>query len=290
VGAAKSNLERLVNEADVLSPEDARLFQELAESRCGIMLGANSVYFLARRILPRVEQLGLAGAREYYHYLLYSAEGPQELEDFIERITTHETYFFREQYQLDALCETILPEVLKGSRKRQITVWSAGCSTGEEAYTLAMLLLEHPLLREHHIRILGTDISRGVLSRARAGIYGQSSFRVAPKWAVEKYFDLQPNGHYRVRDEVRKLCSFGQLNLMSTDRYRVFSPCEVILCRNVIMYLNQPARLKVVEGFYNALSQGGYLLLGHSESLLNLSTRFDLVHAERDLVYRKGGR
>lgn len=270
-----------------ISDEEIRLVQEIIHDYCGLSYGLDSAFFLERRIGPRLDALGLQSYREYYHFLRYDPGGPRELEDLIERLTTHETYLFREQYQLDAFTHEVVPELYQRLRSRsRLTLWSAGCSTGEEVYTLAILLREDGRFKDWRVRVVGSDISRKVVSTARRGIYGPSSFRTCESFYQRKYF-LEQDGKYQIRDDVRAMCSFGQLNLLNTERFHVLGECDVIFCRNVLMYLSADARQRIVEAFYDTLSPGGYLLLGHSESLLNVTTRFDLVHLSRDLVYRK---
>jgi chemotaxis protein methyltransferase CheR len=270
-----------------MTDDETRLLVEAIQEHCGVTLSINSGFFLERRLGPRIEALGLASYLDYYQYLRYDPAGPSEMEELIERITTHETYFFREQYQLEAFSEEILPQLAERlERQRRIQVWSAGCSTGEEVYTIAMLLLESGLFKGWNIRVMGSDISRKVLATARAAVYGENSFRTTTPLLRRKYF-VEANGRWTVREDVRSMCSFGQLNLVSTERFRVLGPQDVIFCRNVLMYLSQEARHRVVEAFYDRLTPGGFLLLGHSESLLNVTTRFDLAHLQKDLVYRK---
>lgn len=270
-----------------LSDEEARLVQELIHEYCGLTYGLDSMFFLERRIGPRLEALGLRSYREYYHFLRYDPAGQAELEGAVERLTTHETYFFREQYQLDAFREEIVPMLHRQNEvRRQLTVWSAGCSTGEEVYTLAMLIREDPRFIGWNVRIVGSDLSRKVISQARRGVYGPSSFRTTERYYLRKYFQ-EFHGKYVVRDDVRSMCSFGQLNLVATDRFQALGACDAIFCRNVLMYLSSDARHRIVDSFYDTLRPGGFLLLGHSESLLNVTTRFELVHLTKDLVYRR---
>ncbi len=270
-----------------IQPDEARLLQEVVAEHCGLQHGLDSGFFLERRLSGRLEALGLASFRDYYHYLRYDPGGAAELEELIERITTHETYFFREQYQLDAFRDEVLGRLReRAQHRRRLLLWSAGCSTGEEVYTLAMMLLEEPSLRDWSLRVMGSDISRKVVAQARQAFYGPSSFRTTPEHFQRRYFQEQ-DGRFRLRDDVRALCSFGQLNLLETDRYRVLGSCDAIFCRNVLMYLSQEARARVVDAFYDTLVPGGFLFLGHSESLLNVTTRFELVHLERDLVYQR---
>lgn len=270
-----------------MSDDETRLLVEVIQEQCGITLSVNSGFFLERRLSSRLEALGLSSYLDYYQYLRYDPSGAREMDELVERVTTHETYFFREQYQLDAFSEEILPDLAKRfGREQRIQVWSAGCSTGEEVYTIAMLLLESGLFKGWNIRVMGSDVSRKVLATARAAVYGENSFRTTTPALRRKYF-IEANGRWTVRDDVRALCSFGQLNLIATERFRVLGPQDVIFCRNVLMYLSQDARHQVVEAFYDRLTPGGFLLLGHSESLLNVTTRFDLAHLQKDLVYRK---
>jgi chemotaxis protein methyltransferase CheR len=269
------------------SPEEIRLMQEIINDHCGIAQGLDSQVFIERRLGPRLEALGLTSYREYYQYLRYDPGGPREMEELVERITTHETYLFREQYQLDSFSEELLPEIHERLRpRRRLAVWSAGCSTGEEVYTVAILLMEDSRFDDWSVRVAGSDISRKVVVQARRGCYGLSSFRTTSPQIRRKYFH-ETEGGYRIRDDVRNLCSFGQLNLLDIDRYKVLGQYDLIFCRNVLMYLSHEARQRVVDALHDALTPGGYLLLGHSESLLNLTTLFDLVHLSKDLVYQR---
>ena len=290
-GPASSTSDRLFagfgSERVRINDEETRLLVEVIQDHCGVTLSIGSAFFLERRLSPRLQALGLSSYLDYYQYLRYDPAGPAEMEELVERITTHETYFFREQYQLDAFAEEILPELARRhARQRRLAVWSAGCSTGEEVYTIAMLLLESGLFRGWSLRVNGSDISRKVLATARTAVYGENSFRTTPLALRRKYF-VEQGGRWSLRDDVRAMCSFGQLNLVATERFRVLGPCDVIFCRNVLMYLSHAARHRVVEAFYDRLTPGGFLLLGHSESLLNVTTRFDLAHLQKDLVYRK---
>lgn len=273
-------------------PEETRLLQELILEHCGVFLGADAGFLFERRLGPRLDALSLRSFAEYYHYLCYELDGAAELEECVERITTHETYFFREQFQLDGFRAEIVPELLRGpAGRRGLAVWSAGCSTGEEAYTIAMLLTDADAAPA---RVVGTDISRKVLATAQQGVYGPASFRTTSDAVRDRHFEPAGAGQFRVAPAVRRMCSFVPLNLMDVGRYPgIFAPGQVparfdaIFCRNVLMYLSGQARHRIVEGFYDALVPGGFLMLGHSESLLSVTTRFDLVHLSSDLVYRR---
>ncbi len=269
-----------------ISPEETRLLQERILEHCGVNLGADAGFLFERRLGVRLEALSLASFREYYHYISYDLDGPAELEDCIERITTHETYFFREQFQLDAFRLEIIPQLVRADASRRgPAVWSAGCSTGEEAYTIAMLLAE--AAPQAPSLVIGSDISRKALATAQQGVYGPASFRTTDDAVRDRQFVPAGPGLWRVLPSIRRMCSFVHLNLMDVARFTTLGRVDVIFCRNVLMYLSSSARHRVVEAFYDALVPGGFLLLGHSESLLNVTTRFDLVHLSSDLVYRR---
>ncbi|HJZ83605.1 MAG TPA: protein-glutamate O-methyltransferase CheR [Polyangia bacterium] len=270
-----------------LDAETFRLLRDLIYEYCGIHFQDDSHYLLQRRLASRLETCGLSDFAEYYEYLRYHPDRNEELEEIVERVTTNETYFFRESYQLDALRLEILPEIHAMRRRgRRLTVWSAGCATGEEAYTCAILILESGLFGDWDVRVFGNDISRRVLSVARKAVYGHNSFRQTDERYLRRYF-RQQGGRHQVTEEVKALVSFGQLNLMDADTLSLVGEVDVILCRNVLIYFNLDSRRRAIANFYRRLIRGGYLLLGHSESLLNLSTAFELVHLQHDMVYRK---
>ncbi len=269
-----------------ISAEETRLLQGVILEHCGVSLGADAGFLFERRLGPRLEALSLGTFLEYFHYLSHDLGGPEELVECVERITTHETYFFREQFQLDAFSREIVPDLLRrGGSRRELAVWSAGCSTGEEAYTIAMLLAD--VAPELAPQVLGTDISPKVIATAQQAVYGAASFRTTSDELRARHFEPAGVGLWRVAPALRRACNFVRHNLTEVDGYAAFGRHDVIFCRNVLMYLSSPARLRIVEGFYDALVPGGYLLLGHSESLLNLTTRFELVNLSSDLVYRR---
>jgi chemotaxis protein methyltransferase CheR len=270
-----------------MSFEEFRLLADLIHGYCGIDFRDDSRPVLQRRLLARLEALGLNSFAEYHRYLLYDDDRRAELEQIVERVTTNETYFFREPNQLAALSEEILPDVARRRpRGRRLKVWSAGCATGEEAYTIAILIVESGRFADWDVRIFGNDISRRVLQTARAGAYGRSSFRATDERYLRRYF-REVDGKQVVRDEIKAMVSFGHINLLDEALLSIVGEVDVILCRNVIMYFDVAVRRRVVATFHKKLARGGYLLLGHSESLLNLSAAFELVHLEHDMVYRK---
>lgn len=270
-----------------MTPEEFQLLRDLIHDHCGIWIRDDLKYVMERRLAPRLEALGLTSFGAYHRYLRYDAAQRTELDAAIEALTTNETYFFREPLQLEAFSKEILPALqIRNQRLRRLRVWSAGCSSGEEAYTVAMLIKESRLFEGWDVEVYGTDISRRVLATARRAEYGSSSLRATPREYAQRYFE--PAGaKVRVRDEVRALVQFGHLNLLDAELTQLVPRSDVVFCRNVLIYFDAPARKRVVRVFYEKLFEGGYLLLGHAESLISLSADFELVHLRNDLVYRR---
>jgi chemotaxis protein methyltransferase CheR len=272
-----------------LSRDTFRLLRDLIYEHCGIFFADDNAYLVQRRLAPRVEALSLADFMDYYRFLRLA--GPEqrraEMDEIVDRVTTNETYFFRESYQLTAFRTEILPQLYDTRpRGKRLSVWSAGCASGEEAYTIAILIQETALFDDWDVRVFGNDISRRCLQVARRGAYGRNSFRATDEKLLRRYF-REVDGKQQVRDEVRALVSFGQINLMDEQMMRLVGDVDVIFCRNVLIYFDTASRKKVIATLHGKLVKGGYLLLGHSESLINLSTAFDLVHLKNDMVYRK---
>jgi chemotaxis protein methyltransferase CheR len=271
----------------VLTPERFRLLRDIINAKFGLYFSDENRFLLESRLGDRLTHLGLGNFDEYYHLLKYYPEAEAELEEVIEVLTTNETYFFREEYQLRSFAADVLPELrARLAHKRRLSVWSAGCSSGEEVYTIAMLLLDSKLFKGWDIHVLGNDISGRVLRKARRGVFGPPSFRAARPEMVKRYFTETAEG-LRINDEVRECCHFGQANLLRPEGLLFVGRVDAVFCRNVLIYFDKQSKLQAVSTFYDHLNPGGYLLLGHTESLINLSTAFELAHLSEDLVYRK---
>ncbi len=271
-----------------LQPDEFRLMRELINRFCGMSFSDDAQFVFERRLRDRLRELGLSDFTQYYHHLRYHPNAKAEIEAAVDALVTNETYFFREEYQLRAFLHEILPELkerLEAEGKRSLTIWSAGCSTGEEVYTLAILVDHSGLFEGWDVRIFGNDISRRVLATARRATYGASSFRATPP-QYERYFEPVGSGR-QVVPHIRAMCHFGHLNLLDRDRSALIGRADVVFCRNVLIYFDERARRAVIDTFYERLYPGGYLLLGHSESLLNSTTAFELVHLSSDMVYRR---
>lgn len=273
---------------EALQPMDAATLKGLCDYinvRSGLSYGSSSRALFERRFGARVLELGL---ESYARYLEVVRTQASELAYVFETLTTKETYFFRQEYQLKTFVDEVVPLVVKdGGAQGRLTVWSAGCSTGEETYTLAMLLHDHPALRTWKVRIIGTDLCPSNIDQAERGIYRASSFRSTTNVQKSRFFTEVERNEYKVNADLRRLVHFSVANLIDPADVRSVGRVDVIFCRNVLIYFDPTSRQATTNLFYERLLPGGFLLLGHSESLLNTETRFEPVHLEGDLVYRR---
>ena len=272
-----------------LEAEEFRLLRDFIYQYCGLFFADESKYLLEKRLNKRLVELRLNCFRDYYYQLRYAQSREQELAEAINLLTTNETYFFREDFQLRAFTEEVIPELVRVKARRgekSLRIWSAGCSSGEEPYTLAMLLLENPLLYGWSIEIIGTDISQRVLKIARDGLYGQNSFRATDERYLQRYF-TQVDQKWQISSKVKDLVSISHLNFFDDNRVALLGTMDAIFCRNVIIYFDLRAKKRVIRTLHDRLRPGGYLLLGHSESLMNISADFKLRHFVNDMLYQK---
>jgi chemotaxis protein methyltransferase CheR len=272
-----------------MSENEFRQVRDFIYDYCGLYFDIESKYMLEKRLNKRLIQLHLSSFKDYYYQLRYSRDRDEELSTVIDLLTTNETYFFREDFQLKTFTDEILPEIMqrkRGTGDRSLRIWSAGCSSGEEPYTIAMLMLQNPELRRWDIEIVGTDISKEILSMAREGVYGKGSFRSTDDYYIDRYF-TDSDGKLRISDNVKQLVTISHLNLLDRKRVSLLGRMDAIFCRNVIIYFDHEAKKKVISCLHDQLHSGGFLLLGHSESLMNISTDFDLRHFTHDMVYQR---
>jgi len=306
-----------------LTPEEHKLLSEALSAYAGLMFRDDMKYLLERRLLPRLQALELADFGAYCRYLRHHPGGRAELATAAELLLTHETYFYREPEQLRAFSHEVLPLLMADKRaSRRLRIWSAGCATGEEPYTLAMLLIDSGLAgsgsglagsgsglagsgsglagsgsglagggaglgEDWDATVYGSDLSRRVLAQARRGIYGANAMRATPADALARHFEVLGPGQFQVRDVVKKRVSFGQVNLLDAQNLAMVGRMDAIFCRNVMIYFDLPARRRLLRHFYEKLHEGGYLFLGHAENLINATADFELVHLQGDLVYRR---
>ncbi|HEV2721621.1 MAG TPA: protein-glutamate O-methyltransferase CheR [Thermoanaerobaculia bacterium] len=269
-------------------PDDVfRLLRDAIYKRTGMWFADNSKYLLQKRLSPRARELNFDSFQKYFYFLQYDPRADTEFDQIYDLVTTNETYFFREPAQLTAFTEEIVPDVLSRKGAKKIRIWSAGCSSGEEPYSVAMLLQEAGWYGKAQFEIFASDINQAVLAKARRGHYRENAFRATEPSLRDRYFTRDADGSWRIHDDIRNRISFGRLNLYDEPRVSLLGHLDVVFCRNVIIYFDDASKRIVVTNFYNRLVEGGYLLLGHSESLISLSTQFKLRHLKNDMVYQK---
>jgi chemotaxis protein methyltransferase CheR len=238
---------------------------------------------LERRLSERVLTQGLKSFVQYEERL-----NDGELGSLLDIVAIHETYFFRESKQLRVFSDCILEDL--APRTGPVKIWSAGCSTGEEAYTIAILLAERGFQAEQVV-VFASDLSSRVINQGREGLYRTGSFRSSPLWYRDKYFSQAGDGIWRAGDRLRGLIRFSQSNIVRSDEIVSAVAAEtgfdVIFCRNVLMYFDRKAVDRALRSFYSLLRQGGYLLVGHAEGLLPMGSSFRAVHFGRETVHCK---
>ena len=272
-----------------MTDAEYRMFSTLLRGHCGLHFGPESRFLLEKRVARRLRALEL-GSFAAYHYQLRSASPADgELAQLIDELTTNETYFFREYSQLRSLVGEILPELRlkrRDLRGGPITIWCAGCSSGEEPYSIVIMAQEAGFVPGVDFRVYGSDISRRMLRKARQGVYREASFRETDPVLREKYF-AEKEGLWKISDRIKNHVELIHLNLMDRSKIALLGPMDVVLCRNVIIYFDTDAKRRLIQTFWEKLKPGGHLLLGHSESLINLSNSFELRHLRNELVYRR---
>jgi chemotaxis protein methyltransferase CheR len=272
-----------------ISDSEFRLFRELIYEECGISLGVEKRSFLESRLRRRIEDLGFEGAYEYYRMVTDSETRAHELPRLLDSLMICETSFFRNRPQFDLLNEVVLPELIARKEKaasRMIRVWSAGCSTGQEPYSAVITLLEAlPAADSWMIRVYASDLSFSALERAQAGLYRPDQVKGIEPHCIAKYFQ-QEHGYYVIKDSVSKRVIFDYHNLKHDNGLRGL---DIVFCRNVMIYFDTEEQRKLVNRFTNCLVPGGFLFLGHAESLQGLSNRFSMLHRNKGIAYKLEG-
>jgi len=273
-----------------LSVEQFQSLSHLIYQKLGLHFDEKKIYFLKTRVAKRMTALGLDDPREYMFKLSYADPQGDEMQALANLVTTNETYMFREYDQLQAFANHCLPEVLSSKQargERTLRIWSAGCSSGEEAYTLAMILQEvFPQAQSWDCQITATDIDENMLGKTIAARYGCRSVNDVPDEYRQKYL-VEDGDEYVVRRRTASLVRAVHLNLHDRMAMRAMRGFDFIFCRNVLIYFDDLSRKAVVDHFYNALNPGGYVFLGHSESVGRVTTAFKLKRFETHLVYVK---
>lgn len=266
-----------------LRDDTFRQLSQFIYEKSGIHIPESKKYLIENRLTRVIQESRLNGFEDYLYLVKYSSNG-NELARLYDAITTNETYFFREPHHFDALTGEVIPRILK-ERNRGVIIWSCACSTGEEPYTVAMLLREKmPNVRAE---ITGSDISPTVLEAAKRGLYNSYSVRSAPEAYLRKYFKKRGEDSYELDTAIRAHVRFRNFNLMEKGRSALSTAADIIFCRNVLIYFDEKSKQKAVSRLYDSLRPGGYLFMGSSESLHNVTRAFRPVSINRTVVYQR---
>lgn len=274
----------------VLHNDEFIAVRDFIYEKAGIWFAENKKYLIESRLSKRMGELGITNYKDYFYRIKYDASS-REFDALMNVVTTNETSFFRNPPQLKAFSEEVMPLIVKeksnGSGSKRIKIWSAGCSTGEEPYTIAIILMEMlKPISAWNIEILANDISQNVLYSARKGIYQEMTFRTTDPAIIDRYF-IKEGKAYRIKDEVKRLVKFNQVNLNDPRQVVSINDCDFIFCRNVMIYFSDDIKKSLVKQFYRSLRPGGYFFIGHSESLHGISKSFKLEYFKNGLVYKK---
>ena len=264
--------------------------RDLVYEKSGIYFSNNKAYLLENRLKNRLNELNLSTLEDYYSYLRYGEKAVEELFNLFDVVTTNETSFFRNPPQLEMLKSILRSEHLNvHKRSETLRVWSAGCSTGEEPYTVAIIILEEMEAQRQArpFAVLGTDISRKALLSAETAVFNSYAMRHVDAPIREKYFTKAKNG-YAVNDSVKGWVKFDFMNLNDTQAYRRLGNTDIVFCRNVLIYFDEEMKKKVANRLHDVLKPGGYLFLGHSESLYPVTNALKPIALPGTIVYRKG--
>ena len=268
-------------DSQFLNDANFELYRELIYTESGITFTPTNRSILESRLKERLRERGVSDVRLYIDKIKSDKE---ELKGFLDSITTNLTRFFRNQAHFDALEKHVIPELINVIKKTPgtIRIWSAGCSTGEEPYTISMLLTEI-LPKTWNFEILASDISLKCLMTAKEGYYADSRIAGIPDNYLAKYFD-KVEGGYKVRPDVQSKIKFDYHNLKNESGQRNF---DVVFCRNVIIYFDEAAQTEVMSRFWDAMASKSFLFIGHSESLFGMDTKFEFLKTEWATLYRK---
>ena len=275
----------------ILSENDFKFFQEYLVKEAGLHFKKDRTDFLRLALWERMMKRKYASYQEYYHLLKFHPEGRRELRELLDLITIGETSFFRNIPQFDALMENVLPEITQKkmySPEKSIRIWSAGCSKGDEPYSVAIAIMELlPSYKEWDISILGTDVNRISLQSARDGVYNKKDIRHLPQEYLDKYFE-QSGKDYILHEDVKKLVRFEYHNL-AQDPYTLdgMLNLDIIFCRNVTIYFDIHTTKRLINNFHDCLATHGYFFIGHSETLWQLTDKFKTVEFPHAFIYQK---
>lgn len=259
--------------------------------KTGILLEPQKLYFLSTRVRKRINIINAESISEYIRILRFGDPDNKEFQNLVNLLTVNETYFFRDFPQLQVFAEQCLNGVLaakKESKDRTLKIWSAPCSSGEEPYTLAIIL--HAMvenIKDWDVKIIASDIDQNILAKARIGIYDPRRLRDLPPEYLKQFFKRLSDDTYKINDEIKRMVTFEHVNLSETSNIRDKTGFDFIFCRNLLIYFDEVSRKKLVDQFYIALNKGGFIFLGSSESISRISTAFRVKREGSHFVYYK---
>lgn len=264
-------------------------FREYFYRKTGIQFEDSKRYFVDKRLIERIDATDSGNFRNYFISLRFQTNG-EELQKLTNLMTVNETYFFREEYQFKCLVSSILPEITARRKdQRPIRIWSVPSSSGEEPYSVAMYLLEYwPGISQWDVEIISSDIDTNIISQARRGFYSTRSVQHLPNELLRKYFRHSGDG-YQICDDLRQAVEFTTVNLMKPSDVRGYRGFDVIFCRNLLIYFDDLSRRQAADTFFDALNPGGFLCLGHSESMSRISSLYQVRKFSDAVVYQKAG-
>jgi chemotaxis protein methyltransferase CheR len=277
------------SEANRITEEEFRRLCEFLYRRTGMVFTETKRYYVVRRINERMSATGATTFASYFARLRIDSLG--EVEQFVNAFTVNETYFYRESHQLRCLTTDLLARrVPPAGPSTALRIWSLPCSTGEEPYSIAMWLLENwPPVDSFDIEIIGSDIDTRVLDDARTGVFGKRALMQLPEDVVGKYFVSLGDDQWRILDDIRQSVRFAPVNLIEASETAAFGRFDVIFCRNVLIYFDDASRRAAAENLYDSLLPGGFLCLGHAESMSRISSLFEVRRYADAIVYQRPG-
>ena len=270
-----------------ITDDDFQRFREYFYRRSGIHFEPSKRYFVDKRLVERIRANGCTGFRDYFAMLRFQASG-QEWQALVNEMTVNETYFMREDYQFECLVESILPELAARKRRGEpLRIWVMPSSSGEEAYTIAIFLLERwPELSDWDVEIVSSDIDTRILAQAQAGLYSQRAIQQLPASWLQKYFTREAGG-WRICQMLRDAVAFTRVNLADPREVDAYRDYDVVFCRNLLIYFDDASRRQAAESFFDVLRPGGFICLGHSESMSRISSLFRIRKFPQAIVYQK---
>jgi chemotaxis protein methyltransferase CheR len=271
-----------------ISSEDFQKFREFFYRKTGILFEDSKRYFVDKRLIERIEATGYANFRSYFTFMRFQVSG-EEIQTLTNIMTVNETYFFREEYQFKCLVDSLLPEVVKTKAPGStIRIWSIPSSSGEEPYSIALYLTEYwPDIERWDVELISSDIDTSILKKARQGLYSARSVQHLPSKLLQRHFKRLPGDEYQISDDFRQAVEFTRVNLNEPADTRPYRGFDVIFCRNLLIYFDDLSRRQAAEVFFDALNPGGFICLGHSESMSRITSVFKVRKFPDAIVYQK---